>query len=68
MGLNGFYLLSDEEEQALDLPKGNFDIAMVISSKQYGSNGELVYNTNGNTGLWGDIIQVYKYCHTQASS
>ncbi|KAI8942988.1 hypothetical protein NX059_001026 [Plenodomus lindquistii] len=58
MGLDGFYLLSDDEEQALDLPKGQYDIAMSICSKQYGNNGELVYNTNGNTGVWGDIIQV----------
>jgi len=58
MGLVGFYLLSDGEEQALDLPRDNHDIAMVITSKQYGPDGELVYNTNGNTGLWGDIIQV----------
>jgi len=68
MGLVGFYLLSDGEEQALDLPRDNHDIAMVITSKQYGPDGELVYNTNGNTGLWGDIIQVYGICHAQASS
>ncbi|CBX98804.1 hypothetical protein LEMA_P080430.1 [Plenodomus lingam JN3] len=58
MGLDGFYLLSDDEEQALDLPKDEYDIALSICSKQYGNNGELIYNTNGHTGVWGDIIQV----------
>ncbi|KAF2851790.1 Cupredoxin [Plenodomus tracheiphilus IPT5] len=58
MGLDGFYLLSDDEEEALNLPKGQYDIALSICSKQYGNNGELIYNTNGDTGVWGDIIQV----------
>lgn len=26
MGLDGFYLLSDDEERALNLPKGKYDI------------------------------------------
>ena len=58
MGLHGFYLLSDDEEQALDLPDGDYDVPLVISAKQYAANGSLVYNTNNNTGLWGDIIEV----------
>lgn len=59
MGLDGFYLLTDDEEQALGLPTGKYDIAMSLCSKQYNKQGALVYNTNGHTGLWGDIIQMY---------
>jgi bilirubin oxidase len=58
MGLNGFYLLSDDEEQALDLPYGDHDIPLAVSAKQYAANGSLVYNTHNNTGLWGDVIEV----------
>lgn len=58
MGLDGFYLLSDEDEEALKLPTGAYDIAMSICSKQYNSEGALVYDTNEHTGLWGDIIQM----------
>ncbi|XP_014562388.1 hypothetical protein COCVIDRAFT_32842 [Bipolaris victoriae FI3] len=57
-GLNGFYLLSDDEEQALDLPDGDLDIPLAISAKQYTTNGSLMYNTNNHTGLWGDVIEV----------
>ncbi|KAJ6191923.1 bilirubin oxidase [Bipolaris maydis] len=57
-GLNGFYLLSDDEEQALDLPDGDLDIPLAISAKQYSTNGSLIYNHNNHTGLWGDVIEV----------
>lgn len=53
-------MLSDDEEQALGLPSGDFDIPLSICSKQYGSDGSLVYETNNHTGVWGDIIQVYE--------
>lgn len=58
-GQEGYYILSDDEEQALNLPKGDYDIPMSICSKQYSSDGSLVYNTFGNNGLPGDVIQVY---------
>ncbi|CAO2651913.1 Nn.00g001960.m01.CDS01 [Neocucurbitaria sp. VM-36] len=58
MGLEGFYLLRDDEEQALGLPAGIYDIPLSLSDKQYSVNGSLVYNTNFNNGLWGDVIQV----------
>ncbi|KAF2822088.1 Cupredoxin [Ophiobolus disseminans] len=58
MGQNGFYLLSDDEETALRLPTGNYDVPLLISAKEYSRNGSLFYDTNGNNGLPGDIIQV----------
>ncbi|KAH7385947.1 bilirubin oxidase [Pyrenochaeta sp. MPI-SDFR-AT-0127] len=58
MGLEGFYILTDDEEQSLGLPAGDFDIPLSLCAKQYSANGSLVYDTNGHTGLWGDVIQV----------
>jgi bilirubin oxidase len=58
MGLDGFYLLTDEKEQALGLPAGKYDIPMALTAKQYGADGSLVYDTHKHTGLWGDVIQV----------
>ena len=58
MGQEGFYILTDDEEQALRLPTGDYDVPLSICAKQYGSNGELVYDTRGNNGLPGDVIQV----------
>lgn len=58
MGQEGFYLLSDDEERGLNLPNGEHDIPLSICSKQYGEDGQLVYDTNDNNGLPGDVIQV----------
>jgi bilirubin oxidase len=58
MGLSGFYILTDDEEQALGLPAGDYDIPLTLGAKQYNSDGSLLYNTNNNTGLWGDVIHV----------
>lgn len=58
MGLYGFYLLTDEDEQALDLPTGDYDIPLALSAKQYAADGSLLFDTHNNTGLWGDVIHV----------
>jgi bilirubin oxidase len=58
MGLDGFYLLTDNEEQALGLPTGDYDVPLSVAAKQYDADGQLVYDAHNHTGLWGDIIQV----------
>lgn len=58
LGLEGFYILTDDEEDALDLPSGVYDIPLSISAKQYNSNGTLVYDTKSDYGIPGDVIQV----------
>jgi bilirubin oxidase len=58
MGQDGFYLLSDDQEKELRLPAGSYDIPLSLSAKEYGSDGSLVYNTRGDNGLLGDVIQV----------
>ncbi|KAF2122934.1 bilirubin oxidase [Lophiotrema nucula] len=57
-GQEGFYLLHDSQEQSLGLPSGDYDVALAIASKVYNKDGTLLFDTNNNTGLWGDIIHV----------
>ncbi len=46
-GMAGFFLVSDDEEQALGLPSGEFDIPLVIQDRVFDSNNQLVYRANG---------------------
>lgn len=57
-GLSGFYIITDEDEQALGLPTGDHDIPLSLSAKTYSPDGSLLFDTNNNTGLWGDVIHV----------
>jgi spore coat protein A len=42
-GLAGMYLIRDEEEDALNLPKGRFDIPLLIQDRSFAADGSLVY-------------------------
>ncbi|KAF2203222.1 Cupredoxin [Delitschia confertaspora ATCC 74209] len=57
-GQAGFYILTDSHESSLGLPSGDYDVALGIESKLYNSDGALLFETNDNAGLWGDVIQV----------
>lgn len=56
-GLAGQYHLHDEVEQNL-LPQGQFDVPLTISDAMFARSGELGYNDNTHSGLWGDVILV----------
>ncbi|PVI05199.1 bilirubin oxidase [Periconia macrospinosa] len=51
-GQEGGYIISDPEEQALNLPSGKHDISLSISSKSYNWDGSLKWNT------FGDVLHV----------
>ncbi len=61
-GMAGFFLISDEEEQSLGLPSGEFDIPLVIQDRLFDDNNQLVYRANGMMdqmmGFLGDKILV----------
>ncbi|CAI6337125.1 unnamed protein product [Periconia digitata] len=59
-GQAGFYILSDAEEDALNLPSGKYDLPLALASKQYNSDGTLWDpEKNGEeVSLWGDVIHV----------
>lgn len=46
-GLAGLFIVSDKEEQELNLPIGEYDIPIVIQDRTFDSNNQLVYLPNG---------------------
>lgn len=59
-GLSAFYILQDEVEDSLPLPKGygQYDIPLLIADRYFGPNGQLVYDVQGNQGVAGNVILV----------
>ena len=42
-GLAGFFIVSDDEEQALKLPRGEFDVPLVIQDRNFDQQNQLKY-------------------------
>ena len=61
-GLAGLFIVSDEEEQALALPSGEFDVPLVLQDRLFDDQGQLMYMTDsmadGMNGFVGDTIFV----------
>jgi FtsP/CotA-like multicopper oxidase with cupredoxin domain len=61
-GLAGLFLVRDDEEEKLDLPKGELDIPLVIQDRLFNDNNQLVYlprrMRDTMTGMLGDTICV----------
>ncbi|SPO03603.1 probable Bilirubin oxidase [Cephalotrichum gorgonifer] len=60
MGQAGAYIIHDPAEDALGLPSGygEYDIPLILSSKQYNSDGTLFSTEGEEDSLWGDVIHV----------
>ena len=58
MGLAGMYLVQDDFELGLPLPKGKYDVPLFIQDKQFTNTGKLVFNTQGEISQYGDVILV----------
>lgn len=46
-GLAGLFIVSDEEEAALGLPSGEYDLPLVIQDRTFDSQNQMVYLANG---------------------
>ena len=57
-GLAGFYLVHDEEELALGLPTGEFDVPLLIQDRTLNPDGSLHYDADGHLGFAGDVMLV----------
>ncbi|MGR9116244.1 MAG: multicopper oxidase family protein [Gammaproteobacteria bacterium] len=42
-GLAGLFIIGDDEEKALELPSGNYDIPLVIQDRSFDDQNQLVY-------------------------
>lgn len=53
-GLAGFYLIRDDEEDALNLPKGPYEIPLMIQDRSFAADGSLLYPPapNGTHPMW----------------
>jgi FtsP/CotA-like multicopper oxidase with cupredoxin domain len=58
MGLAGLFLLASDELEALNLPKGPFDIPLVFQDRTFDTNNQLVYNPFSHDGFIGDTFLV----------
>ena len=56
-GLASQYHLHDPFERA-QLPQGEFDVPILLSDAAFDAAGQLSYNDNTTSGLWGDVILV----------
>ncbi|MBL8099264.1 MAG: multicopper oxidase domain-containing protein [Anaerolineales bacterium] len=61
-GMAGVFIVSDDEEAALSLPAGEYDLPLVIQDRTFDSQNQMVYLTNGMMdqmiGFLGDTILV----------
>jgi len=61
-GLAGFYLIGDEFEDNLPLPKGEHDVPLIIQDRLFNGDGTLNYPPHGvvvsDDGFRGDVIVV----------
>jgi spore coat protein A len=57
-GLAGCYIIRDDAEEALNLPRGRFDIPLMIQDRSFRKDGSLLYPSavNGTHPVW---IQEY---------
>ncbi len=58
MGLAGFYIVQDDFERDLPLPKGEYDVPLMIQDKIFARDGSLIFDDDGQKSLMGDVILV----------
>jgi spore coat protein A len=53
-GLAGFYLIRDPEEDSLNLPRGVYEIPLMIQDRSFSADGSLLYppSPNGTHPVW----------------
>ncbi len=63
-GLFGLYILRDDAEDGLNLPKGEYEIPLILYDRSFREDGQLYYPVSGNPGkpwvpeFFGDAILV----------
>ncbi len=58
MGLAAFYRLHDPLEVSLPIPKGNYDIPLMIHDAMFATDGQLIGDDHDHSGIMGDVILV----------
>ena len=60
-GLSGFYIIDDAFDDALPLPKGDYDVPIVVQDRRFNADGTLYYPSDPavaatDKGLEGDVL------------
>jgi FtsP/CotA-like multicopper oxidase with cupredoxin domain len=58
MGLAALYVLRDSNAPALGLPSGEFEKPLVINDVAFDAKGQLLFDNNSGSSLFGDVIMV----------
>ena len=45
-------------EQSLPIPQGDYDVPLVVSDAMFANEGQLLYDDNDQSGVFGDVILV----------
>ena len=57
-GMAGLMIVSDDEEAALGLPSGEFDLPLVIQDRSFDNQNQLIYFADTMNGFFGDQVVV----------
>ena len=57
-GMAGLLLVSDAEEQALALPRGAYDVPLVLQDYNFDASNQFLYTTTGMIGFLGNTMVV----------
>jgi spore coat protein A, manganese oxidase len=58
LGLAGFYIVQDDVEDSLPLPKGAYDVPLLLQDRLFAADGSLAFNPVGHVLTPGDTILV----------
>ncbi|MGB7316162.1 MAG: multicopper oxidase domain-containing protein [Nodosilinea sp.] len=58
MGCAAQYHIHNKRELNLPIPHGRYDVPLVIQDKIFAQNGDFIFDDQGHSGLFGDVILV----------
>ncbi|MGE5175603.1 MAG: multicopper oxidase domain-containing protein [Hyphomicrobiales bacterium] len=58
LGLSGFYIIRDRFEDALPLPRGPYEIPLVVQDRSFNADGSLKYPAKWTPMFFGDKVMV----------
>lgn len=57
-GLAGQYLVHDEVEDSLPLPRGRYDVPLILADALFTEERQLLFDSNSESDLFGDVVLV----------
>src|SRR3954451_12970479 len=55
MGLAAMYILHDQSERSLPIPRGDYDVPLILKDAMFDTTGALLYDDHSESGLYGDV-------------